>query len=220
MSEETRPVRRPLHLLWDAPIVQAMAAANPNWGTLPCPLDGQANRSHAWIRHEVAYDDRGEMDRIKAVACSIRPEPKPVWGAWTMTIGRKPAVGFELGRTPGARPGTVAVHITDLRTGEKVFHCLFADDDVAGVHFHVGNAVAATYGDEQVWDADRIREVARRSPSLLEDACRVCGLPFGRHERLVVRAAWWPAEEPPRLRDVLVIACGPDVVAPGGAASC
>ncbi|MET7816239.1 hypothetical protein ABZT26_36055 [Streptomyces sp. NPDC005395] len=75
MSDASNAVRRPLHLVWDAPIVASIAAVNPEWGTLPCPLDGQANRTHAWIRHEVSYDDTGQMDGLTVVACAHVPHP-------------------------------------------------------------------------------------------------------------------------------------------------
>ncbi|MEU0770536.1 hypothetical protein [Streptomyces albogriseolus] len=76
MTDVQSEVRKPLHMVWDPAIVMQMAVANPEWGGLPCPLDGQRNFEHRWIRHEVSYNDLGEMDGLRTVACNLTPGPK------------------------------------------------------------------------------------------------------------------------------------------------
>ncbi|MEU5306420.1 hypothetical protein ACH4YO_40685 [Streptomyces noursei] len=108
----------------------------------------------------------------------------------------------------------VALHITELRTQRQVFNCLFERADAAGQAFWLGNAIAATYASDSVWTRDIIRDRAQLQPSLLLWTCRVCEQNFEHHERLIVRAAYWPLETPARLRHVLVIDCGPGAAPP------
>ncbi|MEU6932846.1 hypothetical protein AB0A05_27230 [Streptomyces sp. NPDC046374] len=211
---ETTTNRRPLHLVWDRDIVVAMAATNLAWGIQPCALCKALHQLHGWLRFEVSYNDRGEMDGLRAVSCDRKPGGRYTHPDPTL---RPPAPGFTLGvRTDDARPGKVLYALRDDRTRDEVFACWFDDGIPASIQFHVGNAIAATYGDDEIWDDERINMVGEFNQSATADGCRICGQALFHHDRLVVRVAW--DQDPAvtnRLRDLLVIACGPAATIPG-----
>ncbi|MFD3667233.1 hypothetical protein [Streptomyces sp. NPDC058672] len=208
-------VRRPAHWEWDAEMITGMAARTLLWGLTPCPLDQMENQLHDWMRFEVSYNDKGDVDGLKPIACALMPQPEDdPKSAFEMSIHRIPALEFELRSSVNFRPGMVLISIKDERTGEDVFSCLFEPNDAPGQHFHVGNAIDATHGDEGVWDHERIMTATGRNPSFLHEECRICNQAFGQHERLVLRVAHGDEHDPAKIRCALVIACGPNADIP------
>ncbi|KUL23184.1 hypothetical protein [Streptomyces regalis] len=208
-------VRRPTSWEWDAEMITGMAARTLLWGLTPCPLDGRENQLHDWMRFEVSYNDKGDIHGLTTIACDLMPkhedEPK---SAFEMSIHRIPALDFDLRSSVNFRPGMVLISIRDERTSEDVFSCLFELNDAPGQHFHVGNAIDATHGDEGVWDHERIMTAAGRNPSFPHEQCRICGQEFQHHERLVLRVARGDEHDPAKIRCALVIACGPEADIP------